>query len=173
MVVFNVTRSKVGRPPFKLIEEFAGIFPKNIYEDIETTFLVGEAIKVSPVLNSTKDGDPFTTYFPPGEWVDLDTFDVLKVTEPDGALVNLNSTISVKKHLRPGHIVPIQANFDGTADPANSTDALQTYEINLLINRDETGFAKGSLFIDGGQNMTEINKKTYELYEFKYLNKSI
>ena len=36
-MVFNVTRSKVGRPPFKLIEEFAGIFPKNIYEDIETT----------------------------------------------------------------------------------------------------------------------------------------
>ena len=36
-MVFDVTRPKVGRPSLKLIEEFAGVFSKDINQDIEAT----------------------------------------------------------------------------------------------------------------------------------------
>jgi alpha-glucosidase (family GH31 glycosyl hydrolase) len=53
----------------------------NVYTDIEETFIVGDAIKVTPVL-SAKAGMEYcegstekkcvSSYFPEGTWVDLD-----------------------------------------------------------------------------------------------------
>jgi len=34
------------------------------YNDIESTFIVGDAIKVSPVLKPLKDGEKFSVFFP-------------------------------------------------------------------------------------------------------------
>jgi hypothetical protein len=42
-----------------------------------------------------------------------------------------------------------------------------------MINRDEDGYAKGKVFIDEGSYNQEINRKTYEYYEFKLAGKTL
>lgn len=39
------------------------------YNDIESTFMIGEALKVSPVLKAKTD--KYDVYFPAGTWADL------------------------------------------------------------------------------------------------------
>lgn len=48
------------------------------YDDIESTFLVADALKVSPVL-SLEDSQKlqFWSYFPPGKWLSMKDFSVL------------------------------------------------------------------------------------------------
>ena len=45
----------------------------NVYTDIESTFIVGGALKVSPVL-SPGVTSTFTSYFPAGIWVNMADF---------------------------------------------------------------------------------------------------
>jgi len=55
----------------------------NTYENVEGTFMLGDSIKVSPVLEQGKnDGDAYSVYFPPGLWHNLnDPYDVIDTTE--------------------------------------------------------------------------------------------
>lgn len=92
------------------------------FADIESTFLVADAVKVSPVLEPLDKGETYDVFFPPGAWVDLDTFEVVNVTDPKGEMVTLTPAITVKKHLRPGYILPVQFDdIDGQKTYANST----------------------------------------------------
>lgn len=77
--------------------------------DIERTFIVGDAIKVSPVLENLEQlTDEFSVFFPPGRWVDLDDFSVTSVTKTNGETIKLNaSSTTVRKHLMPGAILPV------------------------------------------------------------------
>lgn len=148
------------------------------YEDIESTFMVADQIKVSPVLESMdgKNTTTFKSFFPPGRWVDIDTWDVLDIKNETGEVVDLEaSTLGVKKHLKPGSIVPIQYNTtdSGAQVFANSTEQLATMGMNLVINRDDQGYAEGKLFIDEGKNISELTDKTYEYYTFKLVNKTL
>lgn len=34
--------------------------------------------------------------------------------------------------------------------------------MNLIINRDDQGYAEGKLFVDEGKNTSELTKKDYE-----------
>jgi hypothetical protein len=45
--------------------------------------------------------------------------------------------------------------------------------MNLIINRDDQGYAEGKLFIDEGKNISELSDKTYEYYTFKLVNKTL
>lgn len=138
--------------------------------DIEKTFIVGDAIKVSPVLNhlGSDDGE-FSVFFPPGRWVDLDDFSVTAVTESQGGSVNLKASTKVRKHLMPGAILPVQYNLTEANEQviASSTEQLQYTDIHLVINKDTNLYASGRLFLDGGKNVSEIANKTYIHYEFQ------
>ena len=68
--------------------------------------MVADAVKVSPVLEALSGNDTFKSFFPRGRWVDLDTYEVTEVTNPEGEIVNLTAAITVRKHLRPGGIIP-------------------------------------------------------------------
>lgn len=81
------------------------------YENIENTFMVSHDIKVSPILEALSGDQPkYQSFFPPGKWVDIDTKEVINVSNPEGEMVDLEPQLTVKKHLRPGGIVPIQYN---------------------------------------------------------------
>jgi hypothetical protein len=45
--------------------------------------------------------------------------------------------------------------------------------MNLIVNRDEDGYAYGRLYIDEGKNTSELTNKDYEYYEFKLVNKTL
>ena len=38
---------------------------------ISQTFMLGDSVKVSPILASLKDGEKYIAYFPPGKWVNI------------------------------------------------------------------------------------------------------
>jgi len=86
---------------------------ENSYNDIEHTFIVADAVKVSPVLKHLEENETFHSFFPQGDWVDLDTHEVIKVKDEAGEDIKLTPTISVKKHLRPGYMVPVQFGVQG------------------------------------------------------------
>jgi alpha-glucosidase (family GH31 glycosyl hydrolase) len=55
----------------------------NAFTDIESTFMVGGALKVSPVLKSMKGTDKsYSVFFPQGNWVSMKNLsDVIVVSD--------------------------------------------------------------------------------------------
>ena len=144
------------------------------YDSPESTFLVADAIKVSPILKPLKKNETFEVFFPAGQWVDMDNYTVVDVSNILGENITLAPETTVKKHLRPGAIVPVQYNdTNGTKLYANSTDQLATTGIHLMINRDAEGFAAGKLLLDEGKNISEVRDGDYEYYEFRLVNKTL
>ena len=144
------------------------------YKDIESTFIVGDCVKVSPVLEKLGDQKEYKVFFPQGNWLDLDGYDVVKVTDPEGEMVTLESQLTVKKHLKPGTIVPLQYNItDGKKTYPTYIDQLEMTHINLIVNRDDQGYAEGKLFIDEGLKISELEQKVYEHYQFKIVKNTI
>jgi len=82
---------------------------EQVYKDIEHSFIVGDALKVSPKLEA--GNDTFMSYFPTGKWVSMQNYtDIVNVTG-DGEWKLLDATLpTVNVHLRPGHMVLKQDN---------------------------------------------------------------
>jgi alpha-glucosidase (family GH31 glycosyl hydrolase) len=47
---------------------------EEVYKDIEHSFIVGDALKVTPVLHSNLKQDLIMSYFPNGTWVSMNDF---------------------------------------------------------------------------------------------------
>jgi alpha-glucosidase (family GH31 glycosyl hydrolase) len=59
-------------------------------KDYTSTFIVGNAIKVSPVLAKMEDNqNTFQAYFPAGNWVNLNNFG--NIVKSTGQMVDLSS----------------------------------------------------------------------------------
>jgi hypothetical protein len=74
------------------------------FTDIEASFMIGGAIKVSPILKTgLATGDTFTSYFPgTGSWVNLaDYTEVIA----GGQTATLKARNTVNAHLRPGSLI--------------------------------------------------------------------
>mmetsp|Transcript_21812 Transcript_21812/g.16165 ORF Transcript_21812/g.16165 Transcript_21812/m.16165 type:complete len:113 (+) Transcript_21812:2049-2387(+) len=73
------------------------------YEDMEHTFIVGGALKVSPVLAA--DVTSFDAYFPAGQWVDTHTFATFSMDE--AGYTTLGGQTYISAFLRPGTMVAL------------------------------------------------------------------
>ena len=83
-------------------------FPEdeNLHIDPESSFMVGGALKVSPVLTALPNGTTtFQSYFPKGTWVSLRDFSVAN-RSLGGGNVTLTAGNTVNVHLREGSIIP-------------------------------------------------------------------
>ena len=69
----------------------------------------------------------------------------------------------------PGKIIPFQNNSDASI---NNTAQLINAPITLVVNPDDNGFAKGTLFLDQGESLSELDNG-YEYYNFHYSQKSL
>jgi len=85
-----------------------------LYKTVEASYIVGDALKVSPKLQAGNDS--FDSYFPDGSWVSMQNYsDVIVVNSDEGAgkYVKLDATLpTVNVHLRPGHMIVKQNNND-------------------------------------------------------------
>lgn len=115
--------------------------------NIEQTFMLGDAIKVSPVLNA-KNGTndtKFPAYFPKGVWRDLHDWTEKVDAAAGGKTVMLDRVPGQTHiHLKEGRIIPWQA---GTGA---SSAAWQKKKTTLLINVDDSNYAEGYMMVDDG-----------------------
>lgn len=150
-------------------------FPKdeNVYTDIDSTFMVGGALKVTPILTQLKEEDTtFKAYFPSGKWVNVaDPTEIIDTREKGGDTVDLKTTRkSVNVHLKQGSMIAFQDNSDGSI---KSVDSLIAEPISLLVNRDDNGYAYGTVFLDNGSSLDELNNENYEYYQLHFQSNSI
>lgn len=107
----------------------------------EHTFIVGDAIKVTPVLNSSVT--TVDSYFPNGQWVDLrNTSIIVNASGEDfdgkkGEWKNLDATKGINAHLRPGYMIPKETCMIDTAECYTTTDLRNNGKLSLYANRDD------------------------------------
>lgn len=142
------------------------------FTDTEHTFIVADALKVSPVLEAGVK--TYKSYFPNGRWVLLkDYSDVVAVNDTTGGVYQeLNADVdTVNVHLMPGKIAIFQDNADHSK--LLTDDMLKTKVVSLILNRDEYQHAQGRLFLDDGITISSIKTGKYLYYEFQHNAKSL
>lgn len=140
----------------------------------EHTFIVGDALKVSPVLEKLADGvTEYESYFPNGDWVSLKDFSVLSIDEKDGGkFVNLTApNDSANVHLMPGKIAIWQNNSDQSK--TLTKEMLEDQNINLVMNRDKNMHSEGRVFLDDGETISSLENGDYLYYDFQHNQRSI
>lgn len=130
----------------------------NVYKDIDATFMIGGAVKISPVLEKSTN-ETFESYFPSGRWVNLK--DYTEVIDGQG-FFQLKNTNTVNSHLKPGALIPFQDNTDQSI---KDTNELLSRPVSIIANRDPSGNSVGQLFLDRGTIAEEIKQGEYEHYE--------
>ena len=71
---------------------------------LERTFMVGRAVKVSPVMQPTNGKKVYSSYFPKGKWVNL--ADWSEVIDGKDAEAELQVRPTANAHLAPGALIP-------------------------------------------------------------------
>ncbi|XP_020598965.1 probable alpha-glucosidase Os06g0675700 [Phalaenopsis equestris] len=117
---------------------------------INTQFLVGEALLVSPVLQ--QGATSLEAYFPKGRWFNL--FNIFQtVNAISGKTVTLTAPIDTTYvHVRGGNILVLQESVAVTLGEE------RVYEILVVL--DEHGKAAGEVFLDDGEVVHMGGKKS-------------
>lgn len=146
---------------------------ENTYHNVSQTFMFGNNIKVSPVLEELgPDAVSFKSYFPKGTWVSLT--DYSSIVESKGEMIELSATKStVHSHAKPGSVVIVQNNKVENGDYVNTTVDLMKQSITVLVNRDEHGKASGSLLLDEGISRSELTNSEFEYYSISHSAQSL
>lgn len=119
---------------------------QELYKDYESSFMVANQLKVSPILNKLDDGaKDFETYFPQGKWVNLADLSEVIDTTAGGKKVKLTVKPTINVHLRDGGLIPFQSTADGSV---KTTADLLKKPIQIIANRDASGHAEGTVFLD-------------------------
>lgn len=141
-------------------------------KNIEETFMIGKSVKVTPVLKSLKEGEMIKSYIPPhSRFIDLvDWTTILDGGSTGGyKLVNPRWEYPLV-HLRDGRILPYQ-DFNQSL---TTNELVTKHGISLLIFRDSSDNAEGSVYIDkDGVSEETIDKDIYQYYKITYNQKKI
>jgi len=109
---------------------------------IDTQFMVGPALLVTPVLE--ENATTVAGYFPSGIWYSYYTGIPLFGKD---RMVTLDAPLDfIPIHVRAGYIIPTQ-------QPALTTTAARTNPYGLLVALDANGHAQGELYIDEGESL--------------------
>ena len=85
-------------------------------------------------------------------------------TTKGGANVTLNVHSTVNVHLKSGGLIPYQNTGDMSVK--TTTDLLKK-PVAILANRDDSGHAEGTVFLDQGISRVELDSQLYEHYSVK------
>jgi len=120
---------------------------------IDKQFFIGHALLITPVLE--QGGVTVKGYFPKGTWYDFRTFE--QITLSKGDYIELKAPLEViPLHIRGGYVLPLQT-------PKYSTKETRSTEFSLIVALDESGSAKGDLYLDDGES---LNTQIYSLIEY-------
>jgi hypothetical protein len=92
------------------------------------------------------------------------------VKEEVGEWIDVDATKDINAWMMPGTAIPYLPN---DSKYNNTHDINLNGNVHILINRDDQGFAKGTMFFDTGIYEHEITDKDYEYYAIQHSGKSI
>ncbi|KAK9241386.1 glycosyl hydrolases family 31-domain-containing protein [Lipomyces kononenkoae] len=136
--------SKTGFPALRAL---SWEFPDDkSLASVETQFLVGEAILVTPVLAPLVDYVKGVFPGVPDEvWYDYYTHEPVRAGP--GENVTLAAPLGhINVHIRGGYVIPTQK-------PAYTTTESRKNEWGLTVALDKAGSAKGTLYVDDGESL--------------------
>lgn len=127
------------------------------YVDPESTFMVGEQIKVSPIFKANTE--QYLSFFPKDVWVNL--FDFSKVIDKSESATGQHVLLApepnhVNAHIRGGSVVPWQFN-NGATPMMTTTEFFENGKISLIALLDKNGQAKGELMVDDGISQDSLD----------------
>jgi hypothetical protein len=141
------------------------------HEVLSSTYMLGDSVKVSPLLQSKQDGDTYTSYFPQGIWVDLYNPGNI-ITSPAGGV---NATLPVTAaatniHQKSGTILPWLNNNKNLRTTREVELGLRT---QFRIVRDPvTNYAEGHIMIDDGVSPNLYSPSYMDTYDYKTFDKN-
>ena len=138
-----------------------------------TTYMLGQALKVSPVLTAgKKDGDQYQAYFPGGQrWVHVYNPSQIIDTTAGGKNVSLTvDSASVNVHQKSGTIIPYLNNNKGFKTTRDVETGIPT---TIRIVRDPVSkMAEGNLMIDDGISPNMFSPDYFNIWDYKTYDKN-
>lgn len=141
-------------------------------DNIESTFMLGDSVKVSPLLESKAENETtFQSYFPQGMWRDLNDWTKVVDTMDGGKMVELNRTDGQTQiHLKSGKVIPWQQTDKHVK---TLTTDLMKQPTTLIINVDDSNYADGYMMIDDGTSQISFATNYYTFWKFRYGEKAL
>jgi len=135
--------------------------------------MLGEALKVSPVLTAgKKDGDQYQAYFPGGKrWVNVyDSSQIIDTTNGGKNVTLTADSASVNVHQKSGTIIPYLNNNKGFKTTRDVETGIAT---TIRIVRDPINkMAEGHLMIDDGISPNIFSPDYFNIWDYKTYDKN-
>eukprot|EP01022_Parablepharisma_sp_SALTPOND_P002386 TRINITY_DN1097_c0_g1_i1.p1 TRINITY_DN1097_c0_g1~~TRINITY_DN1097_c0_g1_i1.p1 ORF type:complete len:2193 (+),score=167.35 TRINITY_DN1097_c0_g1_i1:16766-23344(+) len=168
MYTLHMTTAMKGGVYFMpLFYEFP--YDTETYKETEQTFMVGSALKISPVLN--EGATQLTTYFPNSNWYSLENGQKVLEFNPKeklGKNITLDADLKdnlVNVHVRGGQILPLQ---NTKQKPVMTTQDLKERETGFIVAPDHMDQAVGTVIFDDESMADVIEKKAYKMLSMNY-----
>lgn len=129
---------------------------------ISQTFMLGDSVKVSPVLSNLKNGDQYSSYFPDGRWVSI--YDPSQIIDSKGGKsVSLTAdSASVNIHQKSGTVLPFLYNNQNLRTTRDIETNIATA---IRIVRDPMNKqASGNIMIDDGISLNPFSPDYMNIY---------
>ncbi|XP_077868370.1 lysosomal alpha-glucosidase-like, partial [Saccoglossus kowalevskii] len=136
-------------------------FPHDDYAlTVDTQFLWGEALLISPVLQ--EGAVTVTAYFPNHSWYDFDTgVRVPGLPGETGKNLNLKTPMDkINLHIRGGNIIPAQ-------EPGITTKESRQNKFHLIVALCTKNEADGELYLDDGDTLDAYEQELYAYVRFQ------
>jgi alpha-glucosidase (family GH31 glycosyl hydrolase) len=143
---------------------------KDSYFDIENRIMLGDSILICPFFDNDENDKDFI--FPNSNWNKYPSGENIINYFKEKSNINRKVRLSGKKEelhifLRGGYIIPMQDTF---WKYIMNTYYLRFEKLNLIINLDQNGQSKGTIFFDNDEPDTLQNNK-YIRVELEFRNK--
>jgi len=172
--LFEISRYGGGTFIRPLFFEFPD--DQNTLQGYEHSFMVGKALKVSPVLTQTDStSGKVKSYFPKNSrFISLNDWTTVVTPGVKGENKTLSASWNYTLvHMNEGTIIPYQ-NTSSPNSYLRTKNLIQNAGISLVIFPDINGHAQGSLYIDqNGDDVNDYALGYYQYYGIKYDNYTI
>lgn len=147
----------------------------NTYKGYEHSFMIGNALKVTPVITEEDSkNQKVSSYFPKGSrFISLNDFKTIVKGGDSGANVTIGASwSSTIVHMKDGTIIPYQDTLEkkfAVTDNLISKDGL-----DLLVFPDINGYAEGSVYIDNdGTSQKDLDNGQFEYYKIRFTQNTL